>query len=83
MIRKGVIWVSERYFDEIATDISEEARMQLWEVWRDDLSTDYSPAQLVAYANGLLAYFGSDRRVCSVGFDTTGECFSWKLLKPC
>lgn len=69
--------VSERKFGELVHDIDDGSRDRLWDVWRDDLDTSMSKAQLVRNANGLLKYFGSKVVVCDVSWSIRGNCFLW------
>jgi hypothetical protein len=77
--------VSERQFNMIAHDIDEDTRAELWGIWRDDLNTRMSQDQLISYANGLLAYFGSKVLVSDVQWDERGNCFLWEIQfdQPC
>ena len=76
---KYISIVSERAFNLLAFDVKGAAYEQLWEMWRDDLSTDMQPKELVRYANGLLAYFGSKVLVTDVHWDAAGHCFLWEI----
>lgn len=71
--------VSERNFDSIARDLSEQAQLLLWEMWRDDLNTEMRPHELVKHANTLLAYFGSEVKASDVQWDDEGNCFLWEI----
>jgi hypothetical protein len=71
--------VSERAFNLLAFDVKDEAIAPLWEMWRDDLSTDMHPSELVRCANGLLTYFGSKVLVTDVHWDGEGNCFLWEI----
>lgn len=76
---KKIFMVSERQFDKLVPDISDDARMQLWEIWRDDLSAKMSKEELIVNANGLLTYFGSFVLVTDVDWDERGSCFEWEV----
>lgn len=80
--RKTMI-VSEREFETLVPDISDEARRSLWIMWRDDLSTKMTRAELIAGANSLLGYFGSTVKVKDVGWDRKGGCFNWQAEMTC
>lgn len=71
--------ISDREFDVLAADVPTEARACAWEFWRDDLTTQMMPPQLVAGANAILAYFGSQRVVTDVQWDEEGNCFLWEV----
>lgn len=75
---KFVNIVSERDFDQLVPDISDEARASLWEMWRDDLSTKMQPIELVRNANAMLKYYGSEVLVTDVQWDDESACFLWE-----
>ena len=76
---KYVDTISERQFDMIAVDVSEDAQMSLWEMGRDDLNTEMRPEALVRAANSLLTYFGSKVSITNVGWDEADNCFLWEV----
>lgn len=76
---KYVDIISDREFDHLAGDIPMVARAACWEVWRDDLTTEMMPAELVRNANSILAYFGSRRHITDVQWDEAGNCFLWEV----
>lgn len=76
---KYISIVSERAFHLLAFDLSDDARTSLWEMWRDDLSTNMQPHALVSNANSLLAYFRSKVLVTDVHWDAAGNCFLWEI----
>ena len=76
---KYVDIISDREFNVLAADVAEDARAHAWELWRDDLTTEMMPEQLVAGANAILAYFGSERVVTDVQWDESGNCFLWEV----
>lgn len=71
--------ISDREFDIIAADIPIVARAAAWEYWRDDLTTEMMPAELIRSANAILAYFGSQRVVVDVQWDDPDNCFLWEV----
>lgn len=82
---KMIYMISERSFEKIAVDLNDGARASLWEMWRDDLNTDMSKAQLVRNANALLGYFNSKVSISDVDWDERGNCFEWEVVvdQPC
>ena len=84
-MKKTIYTISERRFDMIAVDVHGDARNQLWEMWRDDLSTTMSKTELIRNASSLLAYFGSEVSISDVDWDERGNCFEWEIVinQPC
>lgn len=74
MIR--IAMVSERNFETLVPDVTEEVRDALWVLWRDDLSAKMDKDDLIIGANGLLTYFGSKVLVTDVDWDV--DCFIWE-----
>lgn len=76
MIR--IAMVSERNFDKLVPDVTDEVRAALWEIWLEDLSARMDKIDLIVNANGLLTYFGSKVLLTDVGWDDVGGCFVWE-----
>ena len=76
---KHIIILSDFEFDQIAPDISIEARASAWELWRDDLTTDLSKDQLIIGANSILYYFGSKVLLTDVDWSAQDNCFLWEV----
>ena len=76
---KHIIILSDFEFNQIAPDISEQARASAWELWRDDLNTEMSKEQLIIGANSILYYFGSKVLLTDVEWSATDNCFLWEV----
>ena len=76
---KNIIILSDFEFDQIAPDISLEARASAWELWRDDLTTALSRDQLIIGANSILYYFGSKVLITDVDRSAPDNCFLWEV----
>lgn len=76
MIR--IAMVSERNFEALVPDVTDEVRASLWAVWLEDLSAKMDKVELVVGANGLLTYFGSKVLLTDVDWDEVGGCFIWE-----
>ena len=76
---KYIIILSDFEFDQIASDISIEARASAWELWKDDLSTEMSKDELIVGANSILYYFGSKVLLTDVDWSPTDTCFLWEV----
>lgn len=76
MIR--VAMVSEREFEKLVPDVTDEVRASLWTLWLEDLSAKMDKADLIVGANGLLTYFGSKVLLTDVDWDDAGACFIWE-----
>ena len=70
---------SDFEFDNVAPDISIEARASAWEMWRDDLTTNLSKEQLIVGANSILYYFGSKVLLTDVQWDDEQNCYLWEV----
>ncbi len=76
---KFVDIISDRDFNYLTADISTTNRAACWELWRDDLTTQMTPTQLIHGANSILTYFGSQRKITDVQWDDQGNCFLWEV----
>jgi hypothetical protein len=76
---KNIIILSDFEFDQIAPDISQEARDHAWPLWRDDLTTDLTREQLIIGANSILYYFGSKVLLTDVDWSAQDNCFLWEV----
>lgn len=78
-----VVWGSEIEFDNIVPDLPPAVRQEVWEMWRDDLTTNMSKQELIAAANAILQYFGSTTQMTDVGWDQKNTCFFWEGVRTC
>jgi hypothetical protein len=76
---KHVIILSDFQFDQIAADLSIEARASAWELWKDDLTTTMSKVDLIVGANSILYYFGSTVLITDIEWDEQQKCFLWEV----
>ena len=76
---KHVIILSDFQFDQIAADLSIEARASAWELWKDDLTTTMSKVDLIVGANSILYYFGSKVLITDIEWDEQQKCFLWEV----
>ena len=76
---KNIIILSDFEFDQIAPDLSIEARAAAWELWRDDLTTALTRDQLIIGANSILYYFGSKVLITDVDWSAADNCFLWEV----
>ena len=71
--------VSEREFDRLVPDVDDGMRAALWEMWKEDLPTNFTKEELVRGANSLLMYFGSKVLLTDVDWDEEGSCYLWEM----
>ena len=76
---KHIIILSDFQFDQIAADLSIEARASAWELWKDDLTTTMSKVDLIVGANSILYYFGSKVLITDIEWDEQQKCFLWEV----
>lgn len=70
---------SDFEFDNVACDLTIEARAAAWEIWRDDLPTTLPKDKLLTGANSILQYFGSKVLLTDVQWDEQQNCYLWEV----